>query len=89
MTLREINTRSNVVAAQIIQVTRRSVRVQTEDGEQMTIPLSKQYRHDQAWLASLRDIWRNKIWIPVNKHLRSLFASDWLITAQPVPIKDY
>ena len=89
MTLREINTHSNIVAAQIIRVTNRSVRVQTEDGQQLTIPLSQQYRRDQARLASLRDIWRNKIWIPVNKQLHSLFATDWLVMPQPVLASNY
>ena len=89
MTLREINTHSNVVAAQIIRVTNRSVSVQTEDGQDLTIPRSQRWRRDQSRLASLRDIWRNKIWIPVNKQLHSLFVTDWLVMPQPVLASNY
>ncbi len=89
MTLRKTNAHSNVVAAQIIRVNSRSVTVRTEDGQQLTIPLSKQYRRDQARIASLQDIRRNKIWIPVNKRLHSLFTTDWLVTPQPVLARSY
>lgn len=84
MTLRETSAHSSIVAAQIIRMNNYSVTVKTEDGQRLTIPLNQQYRRDQARLASLRDIWRNNIWIPVNKRLHSLFATDWLIAPQPV-----
>ena len=74
-----------IVAARIVAVTGRTVKVVTEDGQTLRIPLSNKYRQDKTMLASLRDIWRAGIWIPVNRQLKKLFHYDWLTGPTPAP----
>jgi hypothetical protein len=84
MTLKD-TTHSDIVAARIVAVTGRTVKVVTEDGQTLRIPLSKTYRQDKTMLASLKDILKAGIWIPVNRHLKRLFHYDWLAAPTPVP----
>ena len=60
----------NIVAAKIINVTPKNVTVITEEGHLLKIPLTKQYREDKTLRASLVDILKAGIWIPVNKKLK-------------------
>ena len=62
----------NIVAAKIINVTPKNVTVITEKGHLLKIPLTKQYREDKTLRASLVDILKAGIWIPVNKKLKNL-----------------
>ena len=89
MTLKDTSN-ADIVAARIVAVNGRSVKVITEDGQQLRIPLTKQYRQDKNWLASLKDILNAGIWIPVNRHLKRLFNYDWLTGPTPatVPAKN-
>ncbi len=80
MTLKD-TAHSDIVAARIVAVTGRTVKVVTEDGQTLRIPLSKTYRQDKTMLASLKDILKAGIWIPVNR----LFHYDWLAAPTPVP----
>lgn len=68
----------NVVAAKIVGMTGKWVVVVTDDGHRMRIPLTKKNQHDQLMIASLKDIWREGIWIPVNTKLKHFFRFDWL-----------
>lgn len=77
MTLKDTSD-TDIVAARIVAVNGKSVKVITEDGQKLRIPLTKQYQQDQNWLASLKDILQAGIWIPVNRHLKRLFSYDWL-----------
>lgn len=77
MTLKD-TTNPDIVAARIVAINGRSIKVITEDGQKLRIPLSQKYRQDKSWRASLADILRDGIWIPVNRHLRRLFNYDWL-----------
>ena len=61
----------NIVAAKIIKVTPKNVTVITEEGHLLKIPLTKQYREDKTLRASLVDILKAGIWIPVNKKLKN------------------
>lgn len=61
----------NIVAAKIINVTPKNVTVITEEGHLLKIPLTKQYREDKTLRASLVDILKAGIWIPVNKKLKN------------------
>lgn len=79
MNLRQVNTTSNVAAAQIIGLSGKYILVKTESGQVLRLPLSLKKQHDQVFLASLKDIWHNQIWIPVNTRLRQLFQFDWLM----------
>lgn len=89
MTLKNTSN-ADIVAARIVAVNGRAVKVITEDGQKLRIPLTKQYRQDKNWLASLKDILNAGIWIPVNRHLKRLFNHDWLTGPTPatVPVKD-
>lgn len=89
MTLKNTSN-ADIVAARIVAVNGRAVKVITEDGQKLRIPLTKQYRQDKNWLASLKDILNAGIWIPVNRHLKRLFNYDWLTGTTPatVPVKD-
>lgn len=84
MTLKDTS-QPEIVAARIVAVTGRTVKVVTEDGQTLRIPLSNKYRQDKTMLASLRDIWRAGIWIPVNLQLKKLFHYDWLTGPTPAP----
>lgn len=84
MTLKDTS-QPEIVAARIVAVTGRTVKVVTEDGQTLRIPLSNKYRQDKTMLASLRDIWRAGIWIPVNWQLKKLFHYDWLTGPTPAP----
>ena len=84
MTLKDTS-QPEIVAAQIVAVTGRTVKVVTETGQTLRIPLSNKYRQDKTMLASLRDIWRAGIWIPVNRQLKKLFHYDWLTGPTPAP----
>ena len=84
MTLKDTS-QPEIVAARIVAVTCRTVKVVTEDGQTLRIPLSNKYRQDKTMLASLRDIWRAGIWIPVNRQLKKLFHYDWLTGPTPAP----
>ncbi|MGN1279457.1 MAG: hypothetical protein ACI4T4_02100 [Limosilactobacillus sp.] len=79
---------ADIVAARIVAVSGKSVKVVTEDGQKIKIPLTKQYRQDKNWLASLKDILKAGIWIPVNRHLKRLFNYDWLTGPATVPVKN-
>lgn len=74
---------TNIVAAKIVRVTRKNVTVVTEEGRRFKVPLNKSYQHDRTMLASLKDILKAGIWIPVNKKLKQLFQYDWLTGEQP------
>lgn len=80
----------NIVAAKIIKVTPKNVTVITEEGHLLKIPLTKQYREDKTLRASLVDILKAGIWIPVNKKLKlkKLFSYDWLFVPALVPAKN-
>lgn len=84
MTLKDTS-HPEIVAAKIVAVSGRTVKVVTEDGQTLRIPLSKSYRQDKTRLASLMDILRAGIWIPVNRQLKRLFQYDWL--TGPVPAR--
>lgn len=77
MKLQDTN-QPNIVAARITRVSRKSIMVVTEEGHLLRIPLTKEYQQDQTMQASLVDILKAGIWIPVNKKLRKLFNYDWL-----------
>lgn len=62
----------NIVAAKIIKVTPKNVTVITEEGHLLKIPLTKQYREDKTLRASLVDILKAGIWIPVNKKAKKI-----------------
>lgn len=79
MKLRQASRRQDIAAAQIINMSGSHVTVKTEQGRIMRLPLSQNNRQDKVLLASLKDIWPNKIWIPVNTRLRRLFKYDWLL----------
>lgn len=49
MKLRDTN-QPNIVAAKIINVTKRNVTVITEDGHLLRIPLTQQYRQDKPYM---------------------------------------
>ena len=85
MTLKDTTT-PDIVAARIIAVSGTTVKVITEDGQKIKIPLTKRYRQDQSLLASLKDILKAGIWIPINKRLKQLFNYDWLTGPTPVPV---
>lgn len=68
----------NIVAAQIIHVGPKKITVVTEEGCLLRIPLTKEYQQDQILRASLIDILKAGIWIPVNQKLKKLFNYDWL-----------
>lgn len=87
MTLKDAN-RSNIVAARIVAINGKTLKVVTEDGQKIRIPLTKQYRHDKTMLASLKDIIQAGIWIPVNCQLKRLFHYDWLGIPATIPIKN-
>lgn len=89
MTLKDTS-HSDIVAARIVSVSGQTVKVVTEDGQRLRIPLTKQYRQDKTMLASLKDILKAGIWIPVNRHLKRLFHYDWLTGPVPaaVPAKN-
>lgn len=87
MKLRDTN-HPNIVAAKIVNVTRKNVMVITEEGHTLKIPLTKQYRQDKTLHASLVDILKAGIWIPVNKKLKRLFSYDWFSTPALVPAKN-
>ncbi len=86
MTLKDTS-QPDIVAARIVAVSGRTVKVVTEDGQTLRIPLSKTYRQDKTMLASLKDIWHAGIWIPVNRQLKRLFHYDWLTGPAPVPAR--
>lgn len=81
---------ANIVAAKIMVINRSHIIVLTEEGHFLRIPLTAEYQHDRNLLASLRDILRAGIWIPVNKKLKKLFNYDWLAAPTPavVPAKN-
>lgn len=79
---------ADIVAARIVAVSGKSVKVVTEDGQKIKIPLTKQYRQDKSWLASLKDILNAGIWIPVNRRLKRLFNYDWLTGPVTAPVKN-
>ncbi|WP_267201272.1 hypothetical protein [Limosilactobacillus kribbianus] len=87
MTLKDTS-QPDIVAARIVAVNGRTVKVVTEDGQKLRIPLTKQYRRDKTMLASLKDILNAGIWIPVNRHLKRLFHYDWLVAPATVPAKN-
>lgn len=87
MTLKDTS-QPDIVAARIVAVNGRTVKVVTEDGQKLRIPLTKQYRRDKTMLASLKDILNAGIWIPVNRHLKRLFHYDWLAAPATVPAKN-
>ncbi|WP_295731345.1 hypothetical protein [uncultured Limosilactobacillus sp.] len=84
MKLRQTNQQTAVAAAQIIGLSDTRVTVQTENGCILRIPLSQNHQQDQVFLASLHDIWRNHVWIPVNTTLHQLFRYDWLIEPERI-----
>lgn len=86
MTLRETDSEPNIVAARIITLTKKKVTVMTEEGQVLKIPLNSQYRQDHTLFASLKDILKAQIWIPVNKKLKALFATDWLVAPKVTPV---
>lgn len=86
MKLRQVSPTTAVAAAQIIGMSKNRVTVRTETGQVLRLPLAKHYQHDQIFLAALRDILKNKIWIPVNTRLHQLFQTDWLM--EPVTSDD-
>lgn len=79
MKLKDTN-QPNIVAARITRVGRKKIMVVTEEGHLLTIPLTKEYQQDKIMRASLTDILRAGIWIPINQKLRKLFHYDWLAT---------
>lgn len=70
----------NVAAAKIVGMSGKWVTVVTDRGRYLRIPLTKNNQHDQLTIASLKDIWRAGIWIPVNTKLKQFFRFDWLRT---------
>lgn len=88
MKLKETDSQSNIVAAKIVAMTKKKVVVVTEEGHLLTIPLSREYQQDGTMLASLKDILRAGIWIPVNKKLHKLFRHDWLSEPATVPVRN-
>ncbi|MGM9891653.1 hypothetical protein [Limosilactobacillus sp.] len=86
MTLKDTS-HPEIVAAKIVAVSGRTVKVVTEDGQTLRIPLSKTYQQDQTMLASLKDILKAGIWIPVNRQLKRLFRYDWLTAPTPIPVQ--
>ncbi|MBB1079655.1 hypothetical protein H5S09_07235 [Limosilactobacillus sp. STM2_1] len=89
MKLKDTN-QSNIVAAKIISVSRKNITVITEEGHFLKIPLTTKYQQDKTLFASLKDILKAGIWIPVNKKLKKLFSYDWLSSPAPatVPAKN-
>lgn len=87
MKLKETDSQPNIVAAKIIAISSKKVTMVTEEGHLLTVPLTKEYRRDRTRLASLKDILRAGIWIPVNKKLHKIFNYDWLAGPAPVPVK--
>lgn len=86
MTLKDTN-HPEIVAAKIVAVSGRTVKVVTEDGQTLRIPLSQTYQQDKNMLASLKDILKAGIWIPVNRQLKRLFRYDWLTGPTPAPVQ--
>lgn len=78
MALRSEN--QNVVASKIVGMSSKWVTVVTDRGRYIRIPLTRNNQHDQLMIASLKDIWREGIWIPVNTKLKHFFRFDWLKT---------
>lgn len=87
MTLKDTSN-ADIVAARIVAVNGKSVKLVTEDGQKLRIPLTKKYRQDKNWLAALKDILKAGIWIPVNRHLKQLFNYDWLTGPTTAPVKN-
>lgn len=86
MQLKTTNPHSNIQAAQIVGMSGTRVTVKTEDGQTLRLPISSNNQQDRIFLDSLKDIWKAKIWIPVNTKLHKLFRYDWL--AEPVKVDD-
>ena len=85
MKLKDTN-EANIVAAKIINVSRKNIIVITEEGHFLRIPLTTKYQQDKTLFASLKDILKAEIWIPVNKKLKKLFSDDWLSSPTPATI---
>lgn len=83
MTLRELESQPHIVAARILTMSNKRLIVVTEHGRLLPIFLPRSYHHDNPLLASLREIIRARIWIPVNQQLYHLFSTDWLVDPSP------
>ncbi|KIS03644.1 hypothetical protein [Paucilactobacillus wasatchensis] len=68
----------NIVAAKVIAMTKKIITLMTQDGQYLTVPITIQERRDNLFIASIKDIWRAGIWIPVNRKFHSFLQYDWL-----------
>ncbi|MHC9536331.1 hypothetical protein ACVQ8P_00795 [Dellaglioa sp. BT-FLS60] len=77
--------RDNIVSAQVIALNNNVITVKTEDSEIIKIKQPISTKNDKIFLATMRDIVRTGLWIPVNRVMRVIMRYDWFDT----PVEEY
>lgn len=82
MRINHIELNHDIVSAQITKILKSKIFLKTEHGETLVIRYPKKQRQNRnanhLFTKVLKDIWRNRLWIPVNLQTRQILQYDWL-----------
>lgn len=72
-----MQTTNNIVSAKIIALKQKQIVLKTETGEYIVVDNPKDETNPKLWHKTMRDIFKNGLWIPVNTKLKQLLTYDW------------
>ncbi|MBT9672535.1 hypothetical protein GPK34_10915 [Secundilactobacillus kimchicus] len=67
------------IAVQLVKVSAEELTAKTEDNQLITIKADKKQRADKSFWRILKDIAKEKIWVPVTRGTHQLLQDDWLV----------
>lgn len=70
------------IAVQLVTVSAGELTAKTEDDQLITIKADKTLRSDKSFWRILKDIAKEKIWVPVTRGTHQLLQYDWLAPTQ-------
>lgn len=75
---------ANLIAAKVVSAHCPLIIAETETGQRFPLHLTRQQKRDPLFWATMLDILRAEIWLPITKHYHEVIDSGWLLPAQPV-----
>ncbi|GKT04259.1 hypothetical protein ACRYI5_10505 [Furfurilactobacillus sp. WILCCON 0119] len=71
---------SNLISAKVVAAHCPTVVAETESGQQFEVNVTREQKRDPLFWATITDILREGIWIPVTKRYHQLSADGWLLS---------
>ena len=69
---------NETIAVQLVTVSAEKLTAKTENDVLITIKPDKTLRADKSFWRILKDIAKEKIWVPITRNTHELLAYDWL-----------